>query len=118
MLAHARGGERMDAIETLAAGIKHVDGLLDEEVLEPDLGRSASDWASMKARIALVREGFDQEVAGVLDDAIEAAPNDTLRAGIKRRVAGLYAAGSALLEASGDARGAAVLRSHALEIAP
>ena len=108
----------MDALETLAAGIKHVDELLDEDVLEPDLARSGSDWAAMKARIALVREGIDQEVAGVLDDALEPITEDKLREGVKRRVAGLYACASALLEVSGDARGAAVLRTHALQIAP
>ncbi len=106
----------MDALETLAAGIKHVDGLLDEGVLEPDLGRS--DWPAMKARIALVRDGIDQEVAGVLDAALEVAAEDTLREGVHRRVAGLYACASALLEASGDPDGAAVLRTHALKIAP
>ncbi len=106
----------MDALETLAAGIKHVDGLLDEDVLEPD--RERSDWPAMAARIALVRDGIDQEVAGELDAALEVTTEEGLRQGVQRRVAGLYACASALLEVSGDVDGAAVLRAHALKIAP
>ena len=106
----------MEPLETLAAGIKHVDSLLDEDVLEPDLDRN--DWARMKARVGMVREGLDKEVTGVLEAAHHRrrGRGDAGDRAASRRVAA--GAAGALLHASGDEMAAMKLRANALRLAP
>jgi hypothetical protein len=106
----------MEPLETLAAGIKHVDALLDEDVLEPDLDRT--DWARMKARVGMVRDGLDNEVTGVLDAALADAEGEGVRDVVRKRVAALLADAAALVHASGDEMGANKLRAHAKELTP
>ena len=105
----------MDPLDTLAAGIKHVDGLLDEDALEPDAART--DWDTMKVRVRMAREGLDNDVLAVLDDALGGIEEDAVRTVLKRRVAVLLGAIGAMLEASGDATGALDARGRAREIA-
>ncbi|APR78197.1 Hypothetical protein A7982_03544 [Minicystis rosea] len=105
----------MDPIDTLAAGIKHVDALLDEGALEPDLERN--DWDRMKVRIGMVRDGID-DVLGALDEALEAAEQEEVRSLIKRRVAALLGHAGAMFFASGDERAASTVRGRAIELSP
>jgi hypothetical protein len=105
----------MDAFGDIVAGIKHVDSLIDEDVLEPDPGRD--DWPRMKARIALVEEAVEQQLLATLDDAVAAADTDAIRELVKRRVAGLVGAASALRFVSGNRQGGFEWAKKAAKIA-
>ncbi|MEO5731598.1 MAG: hypothetical protein ABI134_01815, partial [Byssovorax sp.] len=106
----------MDALSTLAAGIKHVDQLIDEDVLEPDPARA--DWPRMKARVALVEEAVDHDVLGTLDDALQETEPEVGRAIVRRRVAALVGAAAALRLVTGNRRGGLEWASKAAKIAP
>src|SRR4051812_41335017 len=93
----------MDAFGTIVAGIKHVDSLIDEDVLEPDPARD--DWPRMKPRIALVEEAVETQLLAILDEALEMADTDVIRELVKRRVAGLVGATAALRFVSGNRQG-------------
>lgn len=103
----------MTPLDTLASEIKHVDSLLDEEALEPDLDRT--DWERMNVRLGMLRDGVD-DVVNALDAAIDAAP-DAMKALVARRVAGVLGAASATLFVSGDADGASRVRAVVLGLA-
>ena len=105
----------MDPIDTLAAGIKLVDEMLDEEALEPDPGRD--DWSGMKVRLGMVRDRLVSEVFAVLDAALAAAEDDRTRGLIKQRVAMLCGAAAAAVYASGDAVGSEDLLRKARDLA-
>jgi hypothetical protein len=104
----------MDPLETLAAGIKHVDALLDEDALEPD--RDRDDWGRMKVRVGMVRSGIDGDVLGTLDAALAATDEKDVQALIERRVSALLGCAAALYLTSGDAQGAAALRTRAAQL--
>lgn len=105
----------MEPLEKLAAGIKHVDELLDEDALEPDAGRN--DWSTMTVRARMARDGLDREVLGVLNEALASVEEEEVRAVVKGRVATLIAGIGAMLEASGDPAGAASMRGRAKDLA-
>jgi hypothetical protein len=106
----------MTPLDTLASGIKHVDSLLEDHVLEPDVDRVPSD--TMKARVREVRDALDRRVLDALDETLEDAQDDEVRTIVKRRVAGLLATVAAVAHASRDDAGAAKLRARAAELAP
>jgi hypothetical protein len=93
----------MDALGTIVAGIKQVDALIDEDVLEPDPARD--DWPRMKARVALVEDAVEHQLFDLLGDAVQEADTDEIRALIKRRVAGLVGAAAALRLLTGNKQG-------------
>src|SRR5262245_39032095 len=99
----------MEPLDKLAAGIKHVDGLLDEDALEPDMARA--DWDRMKVRIRMAREGLDTDVLAALPDVLGSVDEEEVRDVVKRRVVTLLGAMGAMLEASGDITGAASMRA-------
>ncbi len=105
----------MDAVRTLVAGIKHVDQLIDEDVLEPDPGRD--DWPRMKARVALVEQAVDHEVLEVLDDALADTESEKVRATIRHRVAALVGAAAALRLAMADRDGGLAWAGMATKVA-
>ena len=105
----------MDAFGTIVAGIKHVDSLIDEDVLEPDPARD--DWPRMKARIALVDAAVEEQLLAVLDEAVVAADTDAIRDLVRRRVAGLVGAAAALRFVSGNRQGGFEWAKKAAKIA-
>ncbi len=105
----------MDAVRTLVAGIKHVDQLIDEDVLEPDPARD--DWPRMKARVALVEQAVDHEVLAVLDDALADTESEKVRATIRQRVAALVGAAAALRLAMADRDGGLAWAGMAAKVA-
>ena len=92
----------MTRLNTLAEGIRHVVGLLEEDVLEPDPDRT--DWKGMKVRVDMVRESMEQmfdDLPGALEEADEAE----LKARVRTRVADVSGQTAALLYASGNSDG-------------
>jgi hypothetical protein len=106
----------MEALDALAAGIKHVDSLLDEAALEPDVARD--DWDRMATRVAMVKDAIDDDLLGPLDEALESAQGAEVRAVIQRRVASLLAEAAAMFHAAGDATAARACLDRARDLAP
>jgi hypothetical protein len=92
----------MERLNALAEGLKHVAGLLAEDVLEPDPDRA--DWSGMKVRVDMVRGGMDKVLDG-LDGALEEADEAELKALVRRRVAELAGRTAVLLHATGSTEG-------------
>ncbi|HEY4122882.1 MAG TPA: hypothetical protein VGM56_33690 [Byssovorax sp.] len=89
----------MTALDEIAAGIKHVDSLVAEQVLEPDPARG--DWPSMRARVNLVVTALDEGVLAKLDTTLAEIEkgSDFLSA----RVASLVGEVAVLVRLAGEA---------------
>ncbi|MCY1077958.1 hypothetical protein [Archangium lansingense] len=103
----------MERLNTLAEDIRHVAGLLAEDVLEPDPDRT--DWAGMKVRVDMVRQGLDKVLDG-LSGALEEAEEAELKVLVRKRVAGVVARAAALLHATGSAEGCRRLLEKAVRL--
>src|SRR4051812_11531612 len=106
MRSASRAGGTMAAIDELARGIKHIDSLLAESVLEPDLART--DWAGMRVRVRLVQEAVESEMLALLAPVLEDLAGDEhaeVRGNIRWRVASTLCEASVLLFATGDSKG-------------
>lgn len=105
----------MDPIDKLVAGLKHVDELIAEDVMEPDLARS--DWSGMRARVKLLSDAVEGDLLGSLDDALFSVQEADVTTLIKRRVAGVLGEASAPVFATGDTKTFQSLLSKAAQIA-
>ncbi|MFY0577389.1 hypothetical protein ACN28S_26450 [Cystobacter fuscus] len=94
----------MERLNTLAEDLRHVAGLLAEDVLEPDPERT--DWSGMKVRVDMVREGMERVLDG-LSGALEEADEAEMKALVRKRVAGVASRVAALLRATGSTEAAA-----------
>ena len=103
----------MERLNTLAEDIRHVAGLLAEDVLEPDPERS--DWNGMKVRVDMVRQGMDKVLDG-LSGALEEADEADLKGLVRKRVADVAARTAALLHASGSREGCRRLLEKAVRV--
>ncbi|WP_375765139.1 hypothetical protein NR798_25835 [Archangium gephyra] len=103
----------MERLNTLAEDIRHVAGLLAEDVLEPDPERS--DWNGMKVRVDMVRQGMDKVLDG-LSGALEEAEEAELKGLVRKRVADVAARTAALLLASGSTEGCRRLLEKAVRL--
>ncbi|HYO68355.1 MAG TPA: hypothetical protein VEU33_19970 [Archangium sp.] len=103
----------MERLNTLAEDIRHVAGLLAEDVLEPDPERT--DWSGMKVRVDMVREGMERVLDGV-SGALEEADEAGMKALVRKRVAGVASRVAALLQATGSAEGCRRLLDKALKL--
>lgn len=100
-------------MNTLAEHIRHVAGLLAEDVLEPDPERT--DWSGMKVRVDMVREGMERVLDG-LSGALEEADEAEMKALVRKRVAGVASRVAALLRATGSTEGCRRLLEKALKL--
>ncbi|KFA93741.1 tetratricopeptide repeat protein [Archangium violaceum] len=103
----------MERLNTLAEDIRHVAGLLAEDVLEPDPERT--DWNSMKVRVDMVRQGMERVIDG-LPGALEEAEEAEMKVLVRKRVAGVAGRVAALLHATGSAEGCRRLLEKALKV--
>jgi hypothetical protein len=106
----------MESLDRLITGIKHVDELIAEDVLEPDLARA--DWSGMKPRAKLLYEAVRGDVLDTLEDALFDVRDENVVLIIKRRVATLLGEAVAPIYASGDAKSFLSLLGKAAELAP
>ncbi|PTL85666.1 lipopolysaccharide assembly protein LapB [Vitiosangium sp. GDMCC 1.1324] len=103
----------MERLNALAENLKHVAGLLAEDVLEPDPART--DWNGMKVRVDMAREGMDKVLEG-LAGALEEADEAELKTLVRKRVADMAARTAALLHAAGSTEGARRMLEKAFRI--